>query len=138
MIELLPIRLSPGDDLRRALETALAQSRHGAGFVVSGIGSLGEARLRFAGADESALLVGEFEVLTLAGSLSTGASHLHASLSAPDGRVVGGHVAYGCTVRTTAEVLVALLAAWDFTREHDPATGYDELVPRRKAHGPDA
>ncbi len=33
-----------------------------------------------------------------------------------DGRVVGGHAAHGCIVRTTAEVLLALLPAWRFAR----------------------
>jgi predicted DNA-binding protein with PD1-like motif len=36
----------------------------------------------------------------------------------------------GCIVLTTAEVLLALLPEWQFTREPDAATGYDELVVR--------
>lgn len=50
----------------------------------------------------------------------------------PD-QVLGGHVAPGCLVRTTAEVLLALLPAWQFARESDAATGYDELVVRARA-----
>jgi predicted DNA-binding protein with PD1-like motif len=46
------------------------------------------------------------------------------------GRVLGGHVAYGCIVRTTAEVLIALLPDHRFDREPDPATGFEELVVR--------
>lgn len=42
--------------------------------------------------------------------------------------MTGGHVAYGCIVRTTAELLFALLPEWRFTREPDAATGYDELA----------
>ena len=34
------------------------------------------------------------------------------------------------TVLTTAEVLLALLPDWQFTREPDAGTGYDELVVR--------
>jgi predicted DNA-binding protein with PD1-like motif len=44
--------------------------------------------------------------------------------------VVGGHVAYGCTIRTTAEVLLLLLPEWSLSRELDPATGLAELVIR--------
>ena len=135
-MDALPIRLKPGDDLRRALEAAVAGSGCGAGFVLSGMGSLTEARLRFAGADEARLLNADLEILTLAGSVSGDASHLHATLATPDGHVVGGHVGYGCIVRTTAEVLIALLDAWDFGREHDAATGYDELAIRRRAAAP--
>jgi predicted DNA-binding protein with PD1-like motif len=36
----------------------------------------------------------------------------------------------GCSVRTTAEVLVALLPDHRFRREPDRATGYMELVVR--------
>ncbi|MBW8470701.1 MAG: hypothetical protein K0M67_20720, partial [Thiobacillus sp.] len=46
----------------------------------------------------------------------------------PRGEVFGGHVAPGCRVRTTAEVLLALLPEWAFTREPDVATSYAELV----------
>ena len=43
---------------------------------------------------------------------------------------MGGHVTRGCIVRTTAEVLLALLPDWRFDREPDPVTGYRELVAR--------
>ncbi len=42
----LPIRLSPGQDARRALEDALKEAQARAAFVLSGIGSLSEAHLR--------------------------------------------------------------------------------------------
>jgi uncharacterized protein len=129
----LPIRLSPGQDLRRALEAAVARQAAHAAFVLSGIGSLREARLRLAGAPEAARIGGDLEMLTLAGSLSATGSHLHATLAGPDGHVQGGHVGYGCIVRTTAEVLVLLLDAFEFSREADAATGYDELVIRGRA-----
>lgn len=45
-------------------------------------------------------------------------SHLHMALSTSRGEVFGGHVAPGCIVRTTAEVLLALLPEWEFAREH--------------------
>lgn len=129
-MEARPIRLSPGADLRRALEAEVAAQGGRAAFVLSGIGSLSAAQLRFAGAAAAQALEGDLEILTLAGSIG-GGSHLHASLSLPDGRVLGGHLGYGCIVRTTAEVLLALLPQWDFAREPDAATGYAELVVRR-------
>jgi predicted DNA-binding protein with PD1-like motif len=133
----LPLRLHPGDDLRRALEAAVAAQRCQAAFVLSGIGSLGEARLRLAGAAEARHLVGDVEILTLAGTVAENGSHLHAALAGADGAVWGGHVGYGCTVRTTAEVLLALLPGWWFSREADPVTGYDELVVRAAIPPPD-
>jgi uncharacterized protein len=77
-------------------------------------------------------LHGDLEILTLAGTVASNGSHLHMSVADTDGRVFGGHVAYGCTVRTTAEVLLLLLPEWSFTREPDPATGFAELVIRQE------
>ena len=131
----LPLRLNPGADLRAALSTALSAFHGEAAFVVSGVGSLCEARLRFAGRDELARMVGDLELLTLSGTLGAGGPHLHASLSDADGRVFGGHVAPGCIVRTTAEILLAVLDDVRFTREPDAATGYAELVVRPRTTG---
>lgn len=127
-----PLRLLPGDDLRRALETFVAANRQTAAFVLAGIGSLRLARVRLAGAETTLDLDGDLELLTLSGTIAVPGSHLHASVSDADGRVIGGHVAYSCIVRTTAEVLLASLPGWDFTREPDPRTGWAELVTRRR------
>lgn len=103
-----------------------------AAFVLSGIGSLADAHLRFAGAEQPQRLTGDTEILSLSGTVAfNGAhssSHLHMALSTSMGEVFGGHVASGCIVRATAEVLLALLPEWAFAREPDAATGYDELV----------
>lgn len=129
-METLPIRLQPGQDLRRALEAAVAERGVQAAVVVAGIGSLSPAVLRLAGASTCLTIAGDTELLTLSGTVAAGAAHLHASVSDARGEVRGGHVAYGCTVRTTAEVLLALLPDWQFSRAADAATGYDELVVR--------
>jgi predicted DNA-binding protein with PD1-like motif len=124
----LPVRLPPGADLRGALDDALRAHGLDAAFVIAGVGSLRAAQLRLAGAPEPTALDGDLEILTLSGTLGAGGSHLHASVADANGRVWGGHVAPGCIVRTTAEVLVALLPEWRFTRAHDAATGYAELA----------
>jgi uncharacterized protein len=128
MLETLPLRLVPGDDLQGAIEQRVAGAGIGAAFVVAGMGSLSTVRLRFAGVPELATFHGDFEILTLSGTLSPDGPHLHASVSDAEGRVWGGHLGTGNIVRTTAEVLVAVLPTWSFTREPDPASGYDELV----------
>jgi predicted DNA-binding protein with PD1-like motif len=126
----LPLRLSPGDDLRASVEAALIASGYSAGFVLQGIGSLKVAQLRYAGVPQSTELRGDLEILTLAGSISPDGAHLHMSVSDAQGRVLGGHVSPGCIVRTTAELLLALLPGQQFTREHDLRTGYPELKIR--------
>lgn len=59
------------------------------------------------------------------------AKHLHISLADSKGRVVGGHLVR-LEVETTAEIVLGELEDAVFTREHDPATGFSELVVGRK------
>ncbi len=130
----LPIRPNPGQDLRPALEAAVQSQDCRAAFVLSGIGSLSAAGLRVAGAEQPERLTGDMEVLSLSGTVAfdgvKSSSHLHMALSTATGQVLGGRVAAGCIVRTTAEVLLALLPEWEFSREADAVTGFDELVVR--------
>ncbi|MGS0896401.1 PPC domain-containing DNA-binding protein [Burkholderia stagnalis] len=130
-----PLRLSPGDDVRAAIEHALRGLDARAAFVLQGIGSLSVARLRFAGVDQPAALHGDLEILTLAGSVSPDGAHLHMSVADAEGRVSGGHAASGCVVRTTAEIVLALLPEHRFSRELDAATGFKELVIRPAPDG---
>lgn len=123
----LPLRLSPGADLRSTLTAALAGTGAPAGFVLQAIGSLSVVRLRLAGRDALTGLEGDYEILTLAGSLSQDGPHLHMSVADRAGAVLGGHVGPGCIVRTTVEALVAVLPDHLFTRVHDASTGYPEL-----------
>ncbi|BDT66517.1 hypothetical protein os1_06800 [Comamonadaceae bacterium OS-1] len=138
-MQTLPLRLSPGQDLRQALEAAVRGQNCQAAFVLSGIGSLSTAGLRFAGAEQPQRLAGDLEILSLAGTVAVdgerSSSHLHMAVSTATGAVLGGHVAAGCTVRTTAEVLLALLPEWAFVRALDAATGFDELVVRWRSGG---
>jgi predicted DNA-binding protein with PD1-like motif len=130
-----PLRLSPGDDLRRALEQAARDSLGDAAFVVAGIGSLSTVSLRFAGAEQATLMHGLFEIISLSGSLSGDGAHLHMSVASATGQVYGGHVGPGNVVRTTAEVLLVALSGWQFSREPDPVTGYNELRIRKLPPG---
>jgi uncharacterized protein len=136
-IESFPVRLVPGQDLRAALEAAVWAQNCRAAFVLSGIGSLSTAGIRLAGAPQPTRLTESMEILTLSGTVAVDdggktASHMHMAISTSTGQVLGGHVAPGCTVLTTAEVLLALLPDWQFSREPDAATGYDELVVQAK------
>jgi predicted DNA-binding protein with PD1-like motif len=132
-MQALPLRLAPGSDLRGALEALLAGQEAQGAFVLQAIGSLSAARIRFAGLPQSTLLEGDMEILTLGGSLSPDGAHLHISVADAGGVVRGGHVDYGCIVRTTAEVLVALLPQHRFSREVDATFGYRELLVRTVA-----
>jgi predicted DNA-binding protein with PD1-like motif len=133
-----PLRLSPGSDLRASIEAALIRGDDDAkaAFVLQGIGSLSVAQVRFAGVDTPTDIRGDLEILTLAGSVSADGAHLHITLSDNTGRVMGGHVAAGCIVRTTVELLLATLPGYAFTRRHDAATGFAELHIHTRPEAP--
>lgn len=131
------LRLAPGEDLRTALQhwaDAAAQAAEPvqAACVLSAVGSLTRAMLRFADAPTGTRIDGPLELLGLAGTLGAGGVHLHASVADAEGKVLGGHVMPGCNVRTTAEIVLGLLPAHVFERTHDPVTGYLELLARRR------
>jgi predicted DNA-binding protein with PD1-like motif len=135
MIDAWPVRLLPGQDLRQALESLASGTVGPAAFIVAGIGSLSVLALRRAGAAQAETLAGPFEILSLSGTLSAGGAHLHIAISDASGQVIGGHVAPGCVVATTAEILIARLPGWGFSRAFDPATGWRELVVTRVGVG---
>lgn len=128
------LRLQPGDDLRGALVAAFAALAAGgaqAACVISCVGSLRAAVLRYAGQQHGTVLAGPLELLALSGTLSADGPHLHGSVADALGQVSGGHVMPGCVVRTTAEIVVAVLPGWTFARVPDAATGFLELVARQ-------
>jgi len=127
-VKVVPLRLQPGDDLRQALETWMGEQQEQAGCVISAVGSLSVAELRFAGAAAATTIRGDLEILSLSGTLSTDGAHLHIAVADSSGAVIGGHLCSGSLVRTTAELVIGLLPEWQFRRERDPATGYAELA----------
>ena len=126
-------RLTPGADLREALQRfAVAQGLR-AGFVLSCVGSLSRARLRMPGAEAYLEFDDAMEIVSLGGTLSPDGPHLHISLSRRDGVCVGGHLVSGCLVNTTVELVVGEALALAFARSPDPATGYAELDVRPRS-----
>ncbi|QAZ40920.1 DUF296 domain-containing protein [Methylibium sp. Pch-M] len=121
------LRLEPGDDLRRRLEALTVERGWPAAFVIAGIGSLRITALRLADATEPLQLRTPVEILSLCGSLSPAGAHLHMTIADAQGGVLGGHVAAGCEVRTTVELLVEVLEDLRFERMADARTGYPEL-----------
>ncbi len=121
------LRLRPGDDPKAALDALVAGHRWPAACVLSCVGSLTDAALRFADRDEATVLRGPFEIVSLTGTLGPGGSHLHLAVSDADGAVRGGHLKAGSKVHTTAEIVLGILDGWSFARRADARTGYPEL-----------
>ena len=98
--------------------------------MISCVGSLRAAVLRYADQPQGTALAGPLELLALSGTLSPDGPHLHGSVSDALGWVSGGHVIPGCVVRTTAEIVLAVLPGWAFDRMPDAATSFLELLAR--------
>lgn len=76
-------------------------------------------------------LSGRFEIVSLVGTLNP-EPHLHISLADRQGAVVGGHLLGDLNIFTTAELLLGEAEQLLFSREHDPRTGFPELVVERR------
>jgi len=122
------LRFHPGQDLKQGLKSFAAQSNLQAGAILTGMGSLNQAALRFAANPEATILPGPFELISLAGTLSCYGLHLHGAVADERGQMYGGHIATGCIVRTTAEIAIAELPNLCLRRVLDPQTGYLELA----------
>ena len=125
------LRLLPGEDVRGTLTTWCTDQGIAAAVIVSAVGSLSVANLRYGGRSEGSLIAGDLEVCSLSGTLSKHGLHLHLSVADGDGRMSGGHLLSGSLVRTTLELAVQELGGVRLLRRHDERTGYEELVPER-------
>lgn len=124
-------RLKPGDDLHSALKRIASQHKVKAGVIISSVGSLQEANLRFAGANEGTKIAGPLEVVSVTGTISDESMHVHLSVSDSAGKTTGGHLLHGCKVFTTIELVILDLSdEWTFDRTVDEQTEYLELNPR--------
>lgn len=126
----LSFRLEPGQDLIESINQIVQENEIQAGCIITCVGSLREAMIRFANREEHTKLVDDFEIVSLVGCLGTnGGSHIHLSISDPNGKMIGGHSSSsGCIVRTTAEIVIGVLSDVGFERKPCAKSGYDELV----------
>jgi predicted DNA-binding protein with PD1-like motif len=130
-------RLTGGADLRESIEAHVRSNGIRAGWVLACVGSLSRAALRMPGARDFLTLEQDFEIVSVEGTLSPDGCHVHIAISDHAGNVLGGHLASGCTVRTTAEIVLADDSTLDFAREHDDSTGFAELVVTPRVERPD-
>ncbi len=125
----IPIRLLPGEDLKQRLDKLAWERGLRAACVVTCVGSLSVAQIRFASHADVTKVEGPLEILSLGGTIASfGGSHLHICVSNSKGQVCGGHLKEGSIVRTTAEVVIGVIEGFAFHRELDPRTGFPELV----------
>ena len=103
---------------------------------MTGVGSLTQFNIRFADQQEGMQGSGHFEIVSLVGTLSIRGSHIHISISDSSGKTIGGHLLEGCRVYTTAEIVIAETDRYEFTRENDGSTPWQELQIKTNLQNP--
>jgi predicted DNA-binding protein with PD1-like motif len=123
-------RLKPGQLLREEIDKFVAQKNIRAGVILTCVGNLKSATLRMA--DSVSIKTHNdsrsYEIVSMVGTVESGNSHLHISISDKNGNVFGGHLKNGSVVGVTAEIAIGEIENTNFKRELDKNTGYEELV----------
>lgn len=125
------LRLTPHQDLMIELDNWAVANEIEAACVLTCVGSLRRAVLRYADRPDGTELVGKFEIVALTGTFSKHGSHYHIAISDGEGRAFGGHLLEGCHIYTTAELVLSEIPDVRFLRMPDAASGYDELYIAR-------
>ena len=133
-------RLKPGSDLLLSIQEIANKEGVGAGVILSGVGLLGEARLR-----NCKSLPEEFpitnsnrtylsfhrplEILSISGNVAMAEGsplvHAHATLSYVEGGgigVIGGHLIEGCIIFGFAEIILMELENIEMEKRYDDET----------------
>ena len=127
-METVVYRFRPGQDLFVEIRKAAEKHDIQAGCVVAIVGSVQQASIRFSDHDEATRIEGNFEIVSLSGTVSVNGCHLHLSLSDYNGRTIGGHLKDGNLVYTTVEIVLGIFRDLRFERQFDPESGFPELV----------
>lgn len=128
-------RLKPGQDLRKEIETFVKENNIAAGWIGTCVGSLTKYNIRFANQQNGSTADGHFEIVSLTGTVSTNGAHIHISVSDSTGHTIGGHLLQGCTIFTTAEIVLQSSPQLIFKREKDGSTPWEELqIEKIKLH----
>lgn len=120
-------RLKPHEDLKKSIVAFAKTNNIKAGIILTCVGSLEQFNIRFANQETGLKNQGHFEIVSLVGTFSDSASHIHISVSDPSGKTIGGHLLDENLIHTTAEIAIAELTDLIFLRETDSAYGYKEL-----------
>ncbi|MEM9220056.1 MAG: PPC domain-containing DNA-binding protein [Cyanobacteria bacterium P01_F01_bin.150] len=127
-MDVIAIRLKSGEDLKQSLLRYCIDRKIDAAYVLSCMGSLRQAVIRFANKPEGTGFEQRLEILSPEGTLSQYGVHLHIAVSDSEGLVIGGHLMDGSHIRTTAEIVLRIVPNTIFKRKMDPLTGYRELI----------
>lgn len=123
----ITVRLKPNQDLKEKIERFVDEKGIKAGVIVSLVGSLKQAALRYAGQKEVDTISGPLEIVSATGTVSKNGCHIHITTADENGATVGGHLSPGCLVRTTVEIVILVFDDIEYKRQLDKETGFEEL-----------
>lgn len=127
-IQAVTLRLLPGEDLKERLDEFVKKYQIKAACIITCVGSLEQAAIRYADIAKAEILSGKFEIVSLTGTLAEKGSHIHICISDNTGQTIGGHLKEGSIIYTTAELVLGILTAVSFERKTEPTYGFKELV----------
>ncbi|MBL7951719.1 MAG: DUF296 domain-containing protein [Flavobacteriales bacterium] len=122
------LRLLPAEEVRSTLERFCSDQGFEAAAIISAVGSVDNATIRFGGRSEGTVVSGDLEICGLSGTLSKHGMHLHLTVADRDGQVTGGHLVQA-RVRTTLELVLQEIGGVRMPRRPDALTGHNELCP---------
>ena len=120
-------RLHKGQDLKKEIENIVKENDLKAAVALSAVGCVSHLEIRLAGGKDYLKTDGDYEIVSLNGTLSKDGVHLHIAVSDRNGNTLGGHLCYNCLINTTCELVIESVDGYLFSREFDENTGYREL-----------
>jgi predicted DNA-binding protein with PD1-like motif len=130
--EVIAVRLDQGEDVLASIESLAKETDVHTGVVVSGIGTLDQARLHhithtgYPSKDAIVEYEGPIELLSTQGIIADYIPHLHTCISIKETTYMG-HLEPGCRVLYLAEIVIARLEGIRLCRRPNPETGIRQL-----------
>jgi predicted DNA-binding protein with PD1-like motif len=122
-------RLKPNQELFAEIESLCQAENIEAGVILSLVGSVKRAALRFANQENATEIEGHHEIVSVTGTVSKTGCHIHISVADDKGTTTGGHLLPGAIVYTTIElVILDMSKSCSFKRSHCELSGFEELV----------
>ncbi len=126
-------RLKPDEDIFATIEALCLTHKIEAGTILSMVGSVKNANLRFANNNDPAELRGPFEIVSVTGTVGISGCHIHIAVADNSGTTRGGHMLSGALVYTTIELVILDLSdSCTFSRSMCALSGFEELVVQEK------
>lgn len=120
-------RLHPGDDLYDSICAYAKEKAIAAGYIACCVGCVSKATMRDASGARIREIDEPMEIVSITGTVSEQRCHIHIAFSKADLTTVGGHLVSGCTIHTTAEIVICEMVNFVFGKVFDDQTGYHEL-----------